>query len=270
MVTRDDPSFPHTFDGLMALVARLRGPDGCPWDGEQTRRSMARYVLEECYELLEAIEEGDDAGVAEEAGDVMFHLAFQVQLGKEDTTFDEEAMFGSVIDKLVRRHPHVFGEATASSSREVLESWHELKRKEKADTEASALSGVPRDLPALSHAQAVQERAAGIGFDWEDAEGVLEKVSEELREVQDAGSHEEREAELGDVLFSVVNASRWMGLDAEGALRGANARFRRRFTQMERLGRERRTPVAGLTLDQKEALWQESKRLLESTEPVSE
>jgi tetrapyrrole methylase family protein/MazG family protein len=150
-----------------------------------------------------------------------------------------------------------------SGSQDVVASWQALKRKEKGGADASALSGVPRELPALSHAQAVQERAAGIGFDWEDAEGVLEKVSEELREVRDAGSREEREAELGDVLFSIVNASRWMGLDAEGALRGASSRFRRRFRLMEQLGRERGTPLEGLTLDQKEALWQESKRLLD-------
>jgi tetrapyrrole methylase family protein/MazG family protein len=237
MVTNGEPTFPHTFDGLMALVTRLRGPEGCPWDGEQTRRSMARYVLEECYELLEAIEEGDDGGVVEEVGDLMFHLAFQVQLGKEETTFDEDSMFGSVIDKLTRRHPHVFGAARVSGSQDVVDNWQALKREERAGTDASALSGVPGELPALAHAQIIQERAAGIGFD--------------------------REAELGDVLFSIVNASRWMGLDAEVALRGASARFRRRFTLMEQLGRERGTPLEGLTLDQKEALWQESKRLLD-------
>ena len=261
MDIENDAEFPTTFDGLMRLVARLRGPDGCPWDEEQTRRSMGRYVLEECYELLEAIDEGDAEDMAEEIGDVMFHLAFQIQLGKEEGAFDEARVLRAIIDKLTRRHPHVFGDTEVSGAREVHDNWQVLKRAEHGGAELSALAGVPREMPALSHAQAIQERAAGVGFDWEDAGGVLQKVAEELAELEGAGSQEEKEAELGDVLFSIVNASRWMGIDAEGALRRASTRFRRRFAHMERLGRERGSPFAGLTLDQKEALWEEAKRL---------
>jgi tetrapyrrole methylase family protein/MazG family protein len=263
MVTGDETRFSETFDGLMDLVARLRGPDGCPWDREQTRVSMARYVLEECYELLDAMENSDGGGIAEEIGDVMFHLAFQVQLGKEDRSFDERRVFRALIDKLTRRHPHVFGEAEVSSAREVVDNWQALKRKERAGAETSALAGVPKEMPALAQAQAVQVRAAGAGFDWEDPQGALGKVSEELAELDRAGSPGEREAELGDVLFSIVNASRWMDIDAEGALRTSTARFRRRFALMERLSRERHTDFEELSLGEKEALWQEAKRQLD-------
>ena len=163
-------TFPPTFAGLQDLVARLRGPEGCPWDREQTGASMRHFVLEETYELLEAIE-GDDAGaVAEELGDVMFHLVFQVHMAKEEGRFDEAAVFRSVIDKLVRRHPHVFGDTNASGAQEVLANWQDLKRAEKGeDDDSSILDGVPKSLPALAQAHAIQQRAAGVGFDWEDA-----------------------------------------------------------------------------------------------------
>ena len=261
MDTHDHDEFPSTFDGLMKLVARLRGPDGCPWDREQTRQSMRHYVLEECYELLEAIDETEAEHIAEEIGDVVFHMAFQVHLGEEEGAFDRKRVYRTVIDKLVRRHPHVFGDAKVSGATEVLDRWQELKRAERKDDEASALSGVPKEMPALSYAQAIQQRAAGVGFDWEDAEGVMDKVTEELHELSGAESREEKEAELGDLLFSIVNASRWMDIDAEGALRGAGARFRGRFTLMEQLCHDRGTPLKTLALDAKEALWQESKRL---------
>ena len=263
MDTHDTDEFPSTFDGLMGLVARLRGPDGCPWDREQTRKSMRHHILEECYELLEAIDEAQPADIAEEIGDVVFHVAFQVHLGEEEGAFDRKRVYRTVIDKLIRRHPHVFGDTKVSGASEVLDRWQELKRAERKGEETSALDGLPKEMPALSYAQAIQQRAAGVGFDWEDPEGVMDKVTEELHELSSAVSREEKEAELGDLLFSIVNASRWMGIDAEGALRGAGARFRGRFTIMEQLCRDRGTPLETLTLDAKEALWQESKRLTE-------
>ncbi len=255
-------TFPPTFDGLQTLVARLRGPEGCPWDREQTGASMRHYVLEETYELLEAIDGGDPGPLTEELGDVMFHLAFHIHMAKEEGRFDETNVFDSVISKLVRRHPHVFGDRKVAGAQDVLESWQDLKRAEKSeDDESSILDGIPKSLPALAQAQVIQQRAAGVGFDWEDAGGVLDKVAEELAEIADAEDDAEREREMGDLLFSVVNAARWMNIDSETSLRAADERFRQRFATMEALSRERSVDLKSLDLDAKEALWQEAKRL---------
>jgi tetrapyrrole methylase family protein/MazG family protein len=254
--------YSSTFAGLQRLAGRLRGPNGCPWDREQTRASMKRYILEECYELLEAIDEMDDAKLIEETGDVLFHLAFQIQLGVEEGAFTEAQVFRTVIEKLVRRHPHVFGTVEASDPREIEALWHDIKQGEHGKTRASALEGVPIAMPALSSAQALQERAARAGFDWDDVEGAFSKVAEELAELRQAGSPDEVEAELGDVLSSVVSLGRWLGADAEGALRVANTRFRRRFALMERHCEERGVTFDGLDMGEKEALWQEAKALL--------
>ena len=252
--------YPATFDGLMSLVQRLRGPDGCPWDREQTRESMKRYLLEELYELLQAMDEGDEKGMTEELGDLMFHLAFQVQLGKEESAHDETDVFRSVIGKLVQRHPHVFGGAKASDAQEVEANWNALKRQGGSGAEDSIIGGVAKVLPALSYAHTIQERAARSGFDWEDIHGVLGDVREELDELEEADSKKEMHDELGDVLFSFVNLGRWLKIDAEGALRASNDRFRKRFQRMERLSSERGVPFEGLTLDEKDALWEEAKR----------
>ena len=261
-------TFPPTFAGLQALVARLRGPEGCPWDREQTGPSMRHFVLEETYELLEAIEGGDPGPLIEELGDVMFHLVFHVQMAKEEGRFDEAAVFESVIAKLVRRHPHVFGGRRAAGAQDVLDSWQDLKRAEKGEgDDGSILDGIPKAMPALAQAHAIQQRVAGVGFDWEDASGVLDKVAEELAELADAGDDEEREREMGDLLFTVVNAARWMNVDGEAALRGTNERVRQRFAAMERLGRERGLDLKSLDLDAKEALWQEAKRLSAQARP---
>ena len=261
-------TFPPTFAGLQALVARLRGPEGCPWDREQTAASMRHYVLEETYELLEAID-GDDPGpLAEELGDVMFHLAFHIHMAKEEAHFDEAAVFRSVIAKLVRRHPHVFGDRKVDGAQDVLDSWQDLKRAEKGeDDESSILDGIPKSLPALAQAQVIQQRAAGVGFDWEDIGGVLDKVSEELAELADVEDEAEREREMGDLLFSVVNAARWMNIDGEAALRASDERFRQRFAAMEAMSRERSVDLKSLDLDAKEALWQEAKRLSAQARP---
>jgi tetrapyrrole methylase family protein/MazG family protein len=254
-----DQTFPSTYDGLLQLVQRLRGPDGCPWDREQTHQSVKRQLLEECYELVEAIEEGDADKMVEELGDVLFHVVFQTQIGTEEGELTQEQVLGSLIEKLVRRHPHVFGDEEVSDARDVEANWDAIKRLEAAGTEASILDGVPRQMPALSYAQTIQRRAARAGFDWEDAQGVLDKVAEELDELASAESLEERESELGDLLFSLVNAARWLGMDAEGALSQTNNRFYRRFAAMEGLCRERDLSFPELSLDEKEALWQEVK-----------
>ena len=255
-----EQSYPSSFEGLMALVASLRGPDGCPWDREQTRASMRNYVREESHELLDAIDEGDSAAVAEELGDVLFHAAFQLRLGIEGGEFEPADVFRGVIDKLVRRHPHVFGDDEARDAADVLPRWHEMKRRERAGRGGSALDGIPKSLPALAHAQALQQRAARVGFDWDDLDGVLRKVDEEVGELREADGRARVEAELGDLLFALVNACRWLDADAETALRESSDRFRRRFEHMERGSAERGLDFEALTLDEKEALWQEAKR----------
>lgn len=257
----DNQDYPASFDGLLQLVERLRGPQGCPWDRQQTRDSLKPQFLEECYELLEAMDQGDASRLLEELGDVLLHVAFQLQLARERGEFTGADVFRQLIAKLVRRHPHVFGDVQVASAEEVVSNWQAIKGQEQAGTKASILDGVPRQMPALAYAQAVQERAARVGFDWEDFQGVLAKVVEELREVEAASPGAEREKELGDLLFSLVNASRWLGVDAEGALRQADARFYRRFVAMERLCRQRGLSFKDLPMQKKEALWQEAKRL---------
>ena len=254
-------SFPSTYEGVRQLVERLRGPDGCPWDREQTSESLKHLLLEECYELVEAIEENDPSKMVEELGDVFLHLALQIQIGTEAGRFTGDQVFGGMVDKYVRRHPHVFGNDRMDDASEAVPRWDELKRKEREGSTKSTLDGLPKGMPALSYARAVQDRAARMGFDWEDYRGVIDKVSEELRELEDAESSEERESELGDILFSVVNASRWLGAEAETALRLSNRRFYTRFTTMERLCRERGESFKDLPLERKEQLWEEAKAI---------
>ena len=260
MSTREE-DYPASYDGLVRLVERLRGPDGCPWDREQTHSSVKRLLLEECYELIEAVELGDPRKMVEELGDVLFHVVFQIQIAKDEGAFSEAQVLGTLVEKLMRRHPHIFGDETVADAREVEANWDAIKRREREGTDASILNGVPKQMPALSYAQAVQARAARSGFDWNDFAGVVEKVAEELDELAGADSDAERQHELGDLLFSMVNAIRWLGVDAEGALRQSNSRFFRRFAAMERLSGERSLAFSDLSLDEKEALWQEAKAL---------
>ena len=255
-----DSSFPSSFEGIQQLVATLRSPGGCPWDREQTPDSLKHLFLEECYELVEAIEEGDVEKIAEELGDVLFHGASQIQIAEEQGDFSGSDVFQQVIEKLVRRHPHVFGDDVMEDAEEAVPRWDQIKRQEMAGTDRSILDGVPKAMPAMGYAQAVQGRAARRGFDWDDYAGVLEKVAEELRELEEVENDDAREMELGDLLFSVVNASRWMGIEAETALRKSNRRFYSRFTTMERLARDRSLDFESLSLDEKEDLWQEAKR----------
>ena len=259
-----DSSFPSSFEGIQKLVATLRSPEGCPWDRDQSADSLKHLFLEECYELVEAIEEGDVEKIAEELGDVLFHGASQIQIAEEQGDFSGSDVFRQVIEKLVRRHPHVFGDVVMEDAEEAVPRWDEIKRQEMAGTDRSILDGVPRAMPAMGYAQAVQGRAARMGFDWDDYAGVLEKVAEELRELDEVETDDDRESELGDLLFSVVNASRWMGIEAETALRKSNRRFYSRFTTMERLARDRGLDFESLSLDAKEDLWQEAKRAEDS------
>lgn len=252
--------FPDTFEGILQLTAFMRSPDGCPWDREQDRDSLKAGILEECYELIEAIESGDSDAQAEELGDVAINLAFIIEIASESEEYGSADVFGGLIDKIVRRHPHVFGDAKAYTPDQVKRQWEAVKRSERSGDGTSSLDGVPRSMPALAYAQSVQERAARQGFDWPDVDGVLDKVAEEISELKSADSDAEREAELGDILFSIVNAARWMGIDAEAALRGVNARFRSRFGAMEQSASAGGLSLSDVPMEEKEALWEASKQ----------
>ncbi|MQF48379.1 nucleoside triphosphate pyrophosphohydrolase [SAR202 cluster bacterium AC-647-N09_OGT_505m] len=248
----------ETYQSLEKVVARLLGPGGCPWDREQTHQSLKRNLLEECYELMEAIDSGDSKNLAEELGDILLQVAFHIQLAQEEGSFGPQEVFNSINEKLIRRHPHIFGAAEALTAEKVKANWEDIKQKERG--ESSRLSSIPRNLPALAHAQLLQDRASLAGFDWDRLEGVLEKVKEEFQELEEAQSQEEKELELGDILFSLVNTGRWINIQSEDSLRHANQRFHRRFTDMESLCRERNVAFTDLSMEEKEALWQEAKK----------
>jgi MazG family protein len=244
---------------LCQVMARLLAPDGCPWDREQTLDSLKPFLLEETYELLEALESGDARAHCEELGDVLFQIAFQAALREAEGAFSFDDVARGIADKLRRRHPHVFGDKKLETSQQVLEQWGELKDQEKA---RRTLDGVPRAMPALARAQKLTERASAVGFDWPDAAGPRDKVDEEVRELDaalKAGDPAAQRAELGDLLFAVVNLARKIGVDAETALRETSDRFHRRFEIVEDgLRRRGRTPRES-TLDEMDALWREAK-----------
>jgi MazG family protein len=251
---------------LLSIMERLRGPGGCPWDREQTLRTLRPYVLEETYEVLEAIDAGDPAEHREELGDLLLQIVFQAQLAKEEGTFDFADVANAISDKLVSRHPHVFGDATATDSEAVLRQWAALKREEKKakGKGASVLEGVPREMPALARADRLTEKASRVGFDWPDHAGAREKLAEELGELDraiEAGDAAEIEHELGDVLFAAANLSRKLGVPPEEALRGTVARFVARFGHVERELARRGVPHGEATLAEMDALWDEAKAL---------
>ena len=250
---------PAAADGLLQLMGvmeALRGPDGCPWDREQTPRSLIPYLLEETYEVIESIEEDDATMLQEELGDLMLHIVFQAKMAEEQDKFNLANVLTTVCSKLVRRHPHVFGDAKVDSAYHVNRHWEAAKQQEKGRT--SRLEGVPRSLPALTRARRIQEKAAYVGFDWPSIEPVWEKVHEEIDELQTAcvaGESDDIEEELGDVLFSLVNLGRFLGLSSEGALRRAIGKFEYRFQQIEAaLKAEGKTPEEA-TLDEMDTIW---------------
>ncbi|HEY0790007.1 MAG TPA: nucleoside triphosphate pyrophosphohydrolase [Chthoniobacterales bacterium] len=242
---------------LQEIVHRLRAPDGCPWDREQTHASLKPYLLEECYELLEAVDLGDAVLLKEELGDLLLQVVLHSQIASEDGRFTLDDVAVGIADKLVRRHPHVFGAQRLPDSDAVLKQWDQLKRTEKAERR-SVLDGVPGPLPALARAQKVQGKAARVGFDWTDPQGAWAKVHEETAEVQ-AADPEDVAEELGDLLFSVVNYARKRKVDAEQALLGATRKFAVRFSAMEALAAERGVKLEELSLAALDALWEEVK-----------
>jgi MazG family protein len=249
----------------MAIIARLRAPGGCPWDREQTEVTMAPHLLEEAYEALEAIQRGDTETSCEELGDVLMNVLMVAQIAAEQDRFDAEDVARTIADKLVRRHPHVFGDVEARDAEHVLRNWEKIKRTEKADGQPrGALAGVPAALPALLRATRIGEKAARVGFDWPDAEGPRQKLTEELGELDralSAGDQESVQQELGDVLFSLCNVARHAGVNAEMALRQTIERFTTRFDHVERsLG----SRLEEASLAEKEALWQAAKKRQDS------
>ena len=254
------------FDRLVALMARLRAPGGCPWDREQTFDSIKPHTLEETYEVLDAVDRRDWPDLAEELGDYMLQAVFYAQMATEQGFFNIEDALDAINGKLLRRHPHIFGDESAATAGDVKRIWSEVKAAEKAEQgreRESLLAGVPRILPALVEAQQITSRAAQVGFDWENPEQVLDKLQEELREFAEArrgGSPAELENEMGDLLFVLVNLARFVKVDPEQALRATNTKFRQRFGYIERKLAERGKKPADATVEEMEALWQEAKR----------
>jgi MazG family protein len=251
---------------LLSIMERLRGPDGCPWDREQTLRTLRPYVLEETYEVLEAIDSGDPREHCEELGDLLLQIVFQAELRREEGRFDFADVATAISEKLVSRHPHVFGDADVRDAESVLKQWAALKREEKRakGRGASVLEGVPRELPALARADRLTEKASRIGFDWPDAGGARAKVDEEIAELDEAiraGDRDAIEHELGDALFALANLGRKLNLAPEEALRGAVARFVTRFEHVERELERRGVPHGEATLPVMDALWDEAKSL---------
>ncbi|MGH2402094.1 MAG: nucleoside triphosphate pyrophosphohydrolase, partial [Candidatus Limnocylindria bacterium] len=250
---------PH---GMAAISARLRAPDGCPWDRKQTHLSLRPYLLEEAYETVDAIEQGGPADLAEELGDLLLQVILHAQFAAEEGSFDLTDVYRSIAGKIVRRHPHVFGELEVAGVEQVLTNWETIKADERAERgkqQEGAFGGVARALPALPGSREIQERASALGWDWDAIEGVWEKVGEELDELRAATTDEDRLHEMGDVLFALVNLARWMKLDPEEALRTANHRWVARYRRVEELAAERGVDLAGLPLAEKDLLWNEVK-----------
>lgn len=254
----------RNFDRLVEIMKTLRGREGCPWDRKQTRDSLKPFLIEEAYEVLEAIEEKDAKKLKEELGDLLYQILFHAQISKENGEFDIEDILAAGCEKMVRRHPHVFGDQKAESAEEVLKQWEAIKKEEKGEGRKSVLEGVPPHLPALLRAHQLQARAARVGFDWEHVDQVFTKVKEEMTEFEEAFRAKDRESmenELGDLLFALVNIGRFIEVSPEDALRKSISRFISRFRHIEeevaRQGREWRD----VSLEEMEGLWQEAKAL---------
>jgi MazG family protein len=253
------------FQELVDIMARLRAPGGCPWDREQTLESLRQFVLEESYEVLDAIDRGDYADLRGEIGDFIFEGVFLARIAEDDGHFTVADSLRAICDKLVRRHPHVFGDTNGvRTPGQVLEQWEQIKSREQKDAgkTRSVLSGLPKALPALLHAHEIGTRVAAVGFDWAHTESVIDKIQEEVAELREAVTTEGRdrvEEEMGDLLFSIANLARKMGIEPEAALRKANAKFSTRFTAVERRLETRGRTVHDATLDELEAEWQQVK-----------
>ena len=248
------------FYELVDVMSRLRQKDGCPWDREQNHDTLKPYLVEETYEVLEAIDKKDDTLLMEELGDLLLQIVFHAQIGKEEGRFTIDDVAGTIVKKLKRRHPHVFGEVKVDTPDQVLENWEQIKKNE---GKKSVLEGVPKGLPALLKARRVQEKVKRVGFDWEDIDGAMHKVSEEVKELRDAlarGDEEHAKEEFGDVLFSLVNVSRFLGIDAEDSLRKTINKVIERFKYLEKKVAEKPgKTIEQYTLDELDRLWESAK-----------
>jgi len=257
------------FEKLVRVMARLRAPGGCPWDREQTHATLRTYLIEQAYEVLEALDGADDVKFAEELGDLLLQVVFHAQMADEEGRFTIVDVIREIYEKMIRRHPHVFGEKQAKDAAEVLRNWEIIKKEERQakvaveeDTAESVLDGVPRSLPALLEGYQLTQKAARIGFDWENVGGIFEKLqeeTEELRQVLEKRGGKEIEGEVGDILFAAVNLARFLKMDPEIAMKKASGKFNRRFREMERMAREQGRTLAEVPRWKMEELWEEAK-----------
>lgn len=253
------PQDPSQFAALVDIIAKLRAPDGCPWDRKQTHASLRENLLSECYEVLEALDEGDSGKLRDELGDLLMQIVLHGQIATEAGEFEIGDVISSINTKLIHRHPHIFGSKKVKDAEEVMHNWEVLKGEER-EAGSSILESVPQQMPALGYSQEIQRRAAQVGFDWEDVGGVIEKLAEEVGEFKQAETKEQKAEEFGDLLFTLANIARRLGVDLEAALREANRRFYRRFTYMEEVCLKRRLNFAELSFDEQNALWEEAKK----------
>jgi tetrapyrrole methylase family protein/MazG family protein len=258
-VRQNVPGDLNKFDTFSGIIARLRGPEGCPWDKEQTHQSLRENLLSECYEVLEALDSGESAKLREELGDLLLQIVLQSQIAADSGEFKIDDVIKGITEKIIRRHPHIFGTGKARNADEVAHNWEALKKEEREEG-ASMLSSVPKAMPALAYALEIQRRVARVGFDWENLDGVIDKLVEEIKEYQAAPNQAEKAREYGDIMFTLANIARREGVDPETALREANSRFYRRFTYMEKLCHQRGLSFDKLTFDAQNDLWEEAKR----------
>ena len=252
-----------SFEAFQEIIAHLRAPDGCPWDREQTHKSLRAHLLDEAYEALAALDSEEPAKMAEEFGDLLLQIVLNAQIACEEGEFGMSDVLKGIHDKIIRRHPHVFGDVQVDGVGGVLTNWEKIKATERlnsSEPEKGLLDGVPLALPALIQAQEYQDRAARVGFDWPEIDGVLEKITEEIQEVREAENENELASEIGDLFFALVNLARWKKVDAESAVRGTNMRFKKRFAFVEAGARKQGKPISEMTLDEMEELWQEAKK----------
>jgi tetrapyrrole methylase family protein / MazG family protein len=247
------------FARLVNIIAKLRGPDGCPWDRKQTHSSLKEFLLSETYEVLEALDQEDTKMLRQELGDLLLQIVLHTQIAQDNNEFKLEDVIRNINTKLIRRHPHVFADVRVNNAEEVVHNWEEIKKGERSP-ETSILGTVPRQMPSLAYSKEIQRRAAETGFDWENIDGVIEKLSEEVKEFKDAKNLAEKNDEFGDLFFTLVNIARRMGIDPEASLRQANHKFFSRFSYMEKLCRERGLNLGKLSFNEQNALWDESKK----------
>jgi len=255
---------PNNLNKLLKLMERLRGEEGCPWDKKQTRNSLKPYIIEESYELIEAIDSKNTEKIKEELGDLLFQIIFQCQIAKENNEFSISDVINNIIDKMTKRHPHVFGEIKLETPEEVIKQW-EIQKKSEGKMRYSILDGIPIALPSLLKALRIQKRVAQVGFDWQDINDVIKKLDEEIDEFKKAieqGNYEKMEEEVGDTLFMLVNVSRFLNINPEDALKKTIDKFTLRFQYIEKKASEKGRELSNMTLEEMDTLWEEAKERL--------